>query len=189
MKMWKKIDDNFTRHPYKIYKRRLSIKIRSIAVTVIILAFLEHFLFLANEAFNKYVDVKLKGIHVDKPIEYFLKQQFGFIYANLPFSVPLGLFNEIMNMNFTFGWNYMELFVIMISLGLSTRFRQINGRISKFRGKVSFYISLIKKTIEFIIMFLNLNNVCFICFQLYHILEYKYFINIYFIFNPTKLQF
>lgn len=136
MKMWKKIDDNFTRHPYKIYKRRLSTKIRSIAVTVIILALLEHLLFLANEAFNKYVDVKLKDIQVDKPIEYFLNQQFGFIYANLPFSVPLGLFNEIMNMNFTFGWNYMELFVTMISLGLSTRFHQINKRIAKFRGKV-----------------------------------------------------
>lgn len=140
MKMWRKIDENFTRHPYKIYNRKLSTKIRFIAVTVITLALLEHFLFLANEAFNKYIDVKLKGIQVDNPVEYFLKNQFGFIYANLPFSVPMGFLNEIMNMTFTFGWNYMELFVTMISLGLSTRFHQINERIAKFRGKVGFNI-------------------------------------------------
>lgn len=142
--MWKKIDDNFTRHPYKIYNRKLSAKIRYYAVTVITLALLEHILFLANEAFNKYVDVKLKGTQVDNPIEYFLKNQFGFIYANLPFSVPMGLLNEIMNMTFTFGWNYMELFVTMISLGLSTRFHQINERITKFRGKVCFIFDDLK---------------------------------------------
>jgi len=140
MKLWRKVDDNFTRHPYKIYNRKLSTKIRSIAIIIIILAILEHFLFLANEAFNKYADVKLKGIQVDKPVEYFLKIQFGFVYANLPFSVSIGFFNEIMNMTFTFGWNYMELFVMMISLGLSTRFQQVNERIAKYRGKVSFLL-------------------------------------------------
>ncbi|XP_070494032.1 gustatory receptor for sugar taste 64a-like [Chironomus tepperi] len=41
-----------------------------------------------------------------------------------------------MNMTFTFGWNYMELFVMLISIGLSTRFQQINQRIQKFSGKI-----------------------------------------------------
>lgn len=144
MRMWKKVDDNFTRHPYKKYNRKLSTKIRISAIVIITLSFLEHLLFLSNEAFNKYVDVKLKGIQVENPIEYFLKIQFGFIYANLPFSLPIGLFNEIMNMTFTFGWNYMELFVIMISLGLSTRFHQINQRIDKFRGKVKYLYTYLK---------------------------------------------
>lgn len=136
MSMWSEIDKKFTKTPYKAYNWKLSTKLGVTAITLITLAFLEHFLFLANCIYNQYADAKIKNIKVDDPVSYFFNNQFGFLYTHLPFSIPMAFFNEIMNITFTFGWNYMELFVMLISLGLSTRFQQINERINKFCGKV-----------------------------------------------------
>lgn len=136
MKMYKKVDEKFIQSPYRIHKRRLSVKLAVTAISMLTLAFLEHSLFLLNCAYNLYANVKTKGIEVDEPLTYFLKDQFGFIFEVVPFSLPMAFFVEAMNMSFTFAWNFMETFVMLISLSLSTRFEQVNDRIRKFHGRV-----------------------------------------------------
>lgn len=87
-------------------------------------------------------------------MSYFLESNFWFIFRRVKFNLPLGLMVEILNVifkvmrgnrevssarfqiSYTFGWNYMELFVMMISLGLWTRFSQINNRLGEIKGKV-----------------------------------------------------
>lgn len=46
------------------------------------------------------------------------------------------MFVEIYNLCLTLSWNYMELFVMMVSIGLFTRFNQINARIRELDMKV-----------------------------------------------------
>ena len=142
MKKWATAEKHFIQSPYESFKLKLSTKIQLTAIIIIFLAFIEHALYLINSAYNQYNYVKSENLTIDDPVEYFLKHQFGFLVNNVPFSVPFGIFNELANIAFTFGWNYMELFVMLVSLGLCTRFQQINHRIKKFCGKVSFYLIL-----------------------------------------------
>jgi gustatory receptor len=155
MKIWNDVEVKFLSSPYKIYKWKLSQKIRLVATSIILLAFIEHFLFLSNSAVNQYHHVHNNNISVENPLAYFLQNQFGFIFNYLPFYVEFGIFNEIINMTFTFGWNYMELFIMITSLGLFTRFEQLNDRMHNFSGKVgssiywfytNFFFFILKKS-------------------------------------------
>jgi gustatory receptor len=133
---WAQKEEKFLRAPYKRFNWRLSKKIKFTATIVILLAFTEHCLFLANSAFNQYNHVHENNVTVDDVLSYFLENQFGFIFPRIPFWLPYGIFVELINLSFTFGWNYMEIFVMIVSLGLCTRFQQINQRMERFRGKV-----------------------------------------------------
>lgn len=37
---------------------------------------------------------------------------------------------------FTFGWNYMDTFIMLTSIGLATRFKQINQRLEEMKNEV-----------------------------------------------------
>lgn len=130
-------EKNFLQAPYKSIRWKLSHKIDFIASIVILMAFTEHALFLSNSAFNQYNNVQANNVTVDDVLSYFLEHQFGFIFEQIPFWLPYGILVELMNLSFTFGWNYMEIFVMIVSIGLVTRFQQINDRVENFRGKVS----------------------------------------------------
>jgi gustatory receptor len=184
MEQWGSVEETFLRPPYKLHVCKLSRKIRIAASGVITLAFLEHLFYLANSVYNHVVK---NDIHVENLLDYFLRHQMGFIYNYVPFSIPFGLLNEIMNTSFTFGWNYMELFVMMVSLGLSTRFQQVNARLKTFRGKVIAeyrwariredysalcnLVEIIDYDLRYLILLSNLNNLYFICYQLLNIFE------------------
>lgn len=136
MKVWAEKEKRFLINPYTTDGVKLSIKVRTTAGLVLMLATLEHVLFVANSAYDKYkVDVKCNRT-IESPLGDFLDKQFPFLFGRIPFSLPLGIFVEIFNLSFTFGWNYMELFVMMVSIGLVTRFRQINKRLDGIRGLV-----------------------------------------------------
>lgn len=145
MKFWREKEMRFLCHPYKVHHFRLSLKIRFTAAILILLALTEHGLFLGNSAYNQYKSVEKCNRTID--LSYFLENQFPFIFGRIKFNLALGLFVEIMNLSYTFGWNYMELFTMMVSIGLFTRFGQINDRLDAVKGKVSFAFWMIKEIV------------------------------------------
>lgn len=44
---------------------------------------------------------------------------------------------KFLNILSTFIWNYMDVFVMIVSIGLSSKFRQLNDNLLKFKGMVS----------------------------------------------------
>lgn len=138
MVIWSEKEDRFLRCLYKPYGSKLSFKVRLTAVIIIILAFTEHALFFTNSAHNHYQHVLRCNWTIEDPLSFFLENQFSFIFERIPFYLPLGIFVELMNLSYTFGWNYMDLFVMMVSFGLFTRFWQINRRLDLLKGKVRF---------------------------------------------------
>lgn len=135
---WSKMESKFLEAPYKCLRWKLSQKINFTAFVVITLGLIEHGLFLTSSAFNQYQHVRENNVTVDGVLSYFLDKQFGFIFEQMPFTLPHGICVELLNLSFTFGWNYMEIFVMIVSISLGTRFQQINQRIESFRGRVSF---------------------------------------------------
>lgn len=62
--------------------------------------------------------------------------QLGHLFMILPYSPWIAVVAKVVNIIATFCWNYMDLFVMMIGVGLSTRFRQINEDLQRTKGKV-----------------------------------------------------
>jgi Trehalose receptor len=135
MRFWTKKETNFLQYPYKV-TTRLSTKIKIVAGIILTLAFLEHVLFLTNEIYQKYKFVERCNCTDELTLSYFLDHQFNFIFKRIQFNLPFGIFVEIFNFSLTLSWNYMDLFVMMISIALVTRFNQINTRIVETVRKV-----------------------------------------------------
>ena len=137
---WREKEQRFLQFPYKVQGLKLSTKIRITALFVVITAVTEHGCFLGNSGYNHYRFVKQCNISVEQPLSYFLENQFFFFFVQIPFNLPLGIFLECMNFSYTLAWNYMELFFMMISIAIYTRFSQINDRLNGIRGMESFQI-------------------------------------------------
>lgn len=135
MRFWSKKEKNFLQHPYNV-KTRLSMKIKIVAGIILTLAFLEHVLFLTNELYIHNKIVERCNCSDEFTLSYFLEHQFYFIFKRIHFNLAFGFFVEIFNFSLTLSWNYMDLFVMMISIGLVTRFNQINTRIVEVTKKV-----------------------------------------------------
>lgn len=45
-----------------------------------------------------------------------------------------------MNISLTFNWSFIDLFIILLSMAISTKFKMINERLEFFKGKVSKFI-------------------------------------------------
>lgn len=59
-----------------------------------------------------------------------------FQYLYLPFL-------ELVNVSYTFAWTYVDVFIMMISIGLQSHFELLNERVVKTQGKVKIYITTI----------------------------------------------
>ena len=54
---------------------------------------------------------------------------------------------EYMNISFTFVWSFTDIFIIIVSIAIASKFRKINERLEFFRGRVIISIeSCLKKT-------------------------------------------
>lgn len=100
----------------------------------------------------------------------------------------LGAFIKFLNVIATFVWSFTDLFVIIVSIGLSSKFHQINDDLVKVKGKrgvgsqfwmeyrayyreVVNLINLVDIAIAKIVLISISNNLFFICVQLLRSLE------------------
>lgn len=97
MMVWAEKEKRFLKSPYKPVGWRLSFRIRFTAACVILLAFIEHVLFLTNAGYSRYRTVLRCNWTVDNPLSYFLEENFSFLFGRVTFNLPLGLFVEVMN--------------------------------------------------------------------------------------------
>lgn len=59
--------------------------------------------------------------------------QFAYV---MKFNHPILIFAMAVNTISTFIWSYINLFVILVSITLATRFKQINDFLGMYKGKV-----------------------------------------------------
>lgn len=72
----------------------------------------------------------------DDPIRNFFEMTNDEIFYVLNYSTPLALWGKIQNVYSTFIWNYMDIMVMIVSIGLASKFRQLNDNLLKFKGLV-----------------------------------------------------
>lgn len=70
------------------------------------------------------------------PLNELLKITLPELFSLVEYSTWLAIIGKFLNVASTFAWNYMDLFVMLISLGLSSRFKQINVDLQRVKGTV-----------------------------------------------------
>lgn len=73
----------------------------------------------------------------DDAVEKFLEVQISEVFYYLPYSLWFVIPGKFTNIAATFCWNFMDLFVMMVSIGLSSRFKQINEDLQRVKGQVN----------------------------------------------------
>lgn len=110
------------------------------------------------------------------------------MFRVFPYSGWLGSLFKFVNIVMTFAWSYTDLFVIIISIGLTNKFEQLNDRLRKVKGRRgishdfwseyrAYYreivnlIAIVDKAMSKVILISISNNLFFICVQLLRSLE------------------
>lgn len=70
-------------------------------------------------------------------VEKFFKVQLSQLFLLTPYAHWKAFIGKVIGIIATFIWNFMDLFVIIMSVGLSTRFKQINNDLIGFKGEVN----------------------------------------------------
>lgn len=112
---------------------------KRIACSLIVYLFsslLEHALYMSSEIHSMFHDIAACNVSDINYLELFLSRHLPFIVENLPFEYnsAVWLTFEYLNFSYTFFWNFLDLFVILVSCGVIVLFEKMNWRIANFRG-------------------------------------------------------
>jgi gustatory receptor len=121
------------------------------------------------------------------PIKAFYINAYPYVFSKFEYSGLLGSLLKLLNVAASFAWSYTDLFVILVSIGLASKFRQINEHLAVVKGKyvnsnfwseyrlyyreVSNLVSTVDAALSKIILISISNNLFFICVQLLRSLE------------------
>lgn len=60
-------------------------------------------------------------------LDEYCHESHAFIFQHVPYNVPTGLLIFVMSKVTTFTWNFVDLFLMLMSTGLAERFKQFNA--------------------------------------------------------------
>ncbi|XP_073836402.1 gustatory receptor for sugar taste 64f-like isoform X1 [Musca autumnalis] len=158
-------------------KRSMADKIRIVFFVGMTLSLAEHLLSVTQAIYY----AARCGTTSD-PVKNFLLITNEHLFYIFPYSYLLGWFGRLLIIISTFIWNYMAVFVMLISIGLTCLFKQINDNLEKFKNKqmpavfwaerrvqyrnVCILCEKVDNAISMITMMSFSNNLYFICVQL-----------------------
>ncbi|XP_014232823.1 gustatory receptor for sugar taste 64f-like [Trichogramma pretiosum] len=122
-------DDN----PSGLDALSLSAKFKVLSTVVMSLALVEHSLSLLSGYVSALECASLRG-HANTAATYF-SLQFPQIFTESNFALWKGALVQFINVLSTFSWNFMDLFLILLSVALTDQFKQLNRRLHSIRGK------------------------------------------------------
>lgn len=73
----------------------------------------------------------------ETPLDRLLEGSFSQVFAFVDYNRYLGIFGKYLNVLSTFAWNFIDIFIMTVSIALSEKFRQINVRLESAKNKVS----------------------------------------------------
>lgn len=111
-------------------------RIRLTSLILLLAALVEHMLAWASFLYDRITQERMCGWEIGSYFYYLATTHLGLIYAELPAKWPTVVWGEYMNVSFTFGWNFIDLFIIIVSMGVASKFKRINERLEYFRERV-----------------------------------------------------
>lgn len=138
MSKWESIEATLPEYRSMYQKRRLHKRIESFALIFFICAAAEDFLTSLSTAYN--VNYCTPN---ENQIKAFLIIHFDQFFTFTEYALWKGILLKLVRILGMIVWNYTNVFVIMISLGISSRFQQLNDEINRAKGKVNVILFII----------------------------------------------
>lgn len=165
-------------------KHVLKYKIIKVTIIIMTVGTLEHI-----SSVLTYVHSAECAKEEDK-VRIFFLYSMSLIFQIFDYSLAIAVFVKILNLTCTFIWTFMDIFVILVSLGISSKFKQLNDHLFKTKGTQQPESYWIKQRTNYqnictlcenvddalgaITLISFSNNLYFICIQLLNSLKYKF---------------
>ncbi|XP_033242684.1 gustatory receptor for sugar taste 64f isoform X1 [Drosophila miranda] len=177
MMYWHEVEQGLPQYPSQVGKSQMGHTIRMVMLVGMMLSFAEHLLSMISAIhYARYCN------STSDPIKnYFLRTNDEIFYVT-SYSTALALWGKFQNVYSTFIWNYMDMFVMIVSIGLAAKFRQLNNDLRNFKGmhmapsywserriqyrNICILCDKMDDAISLITMVSFSNNLYFICVQL-----------------------
>ncbi|XP_050444756.1 gustatory receptor for sugar taste 64f-like isoform X2 [Cataglyphis hispanica] len=130
---WEKLERELTSRYRKISKTTLATRFKIVTLVVMLLALVEHSASVVSAYINAIECANLRGD--TDIIGIYFQTQFPQIFSKTSYNLWKGIIVESINILSTFSWNFVDLFLILISIALADQFRQLNSRLYSIRGK------------------------------------------------------
>ncbi|XP_072754924.1 gustatory receptor for sugar taste 64f isoform X2 [Anoplolepis gracilipes] len=130
---WEKLERELASRYREISKITLATRFKIVTIVVMLLALVEHSAAVVSAYINAIECADTRG-DTDIIGTYF-QMQFPQIFTKVSYSIWKGILVETINVLSTFSWNFVDLFLILISIALANQFRQLNSRLYSIRGK------------------------------------------------------
>lgn len=137
MMKWMKVEMVLSKEHYKL-SSATTLRRCLLIMTIIysLLSLIEHLFSLSAEIFQVNMEIGICNRTDAHFPDVFIKKQFNFIVERLPFKYNnfLGFILEYLNFSYIFYWNFLDLLIILISMGLANLYEKINWRLEGFIG-------------------------------------------------------
>ncbi|XP_058975825.1 gustatory receptor for sugar taste 61a [Musca domestica] len=184
---WTRIDLIFLKPPYQPPKWSLLKQLRILTVVFWSLAFLENGMYFASHYYNFLMERLVchpeDTRHSYK--EYLETALMSDVFTYFDYHIMVVILTFFFNTAFTVTWNFMDFFIMAVSLGIATRFQQFAERIELLEGNyvpdalwnqirqhhilLCEFMEKVNEHLSAIVLLSSINNMYFICNQLLNI--------------------
>ena len=187
MVFWQKIEAIFLSEPYRIKGWSLKRKLRITFSVILFFAVIEHLFSLMTAFYYQYHEIARCKWNVTDPFRHYFVRSFPGIFLLFPYNIFVGILFQFNQLCMAIFWSLCDLIIIMMSIGLSYRFDQINEQLVMIKqGKIlvteqfwirirEHYVKLcellgfVGDKISAIILLSCTSNLYFICLQTLHL--------------------
>lgn len=164
MMQWRKVEKKLPPHETIRQRSELAHKIKMTSIIIMTLSLSKEMMKLYKRSIERNYSSTVEHLlniisivshlracnkNMTDPIRLYFQAEQNQLFDFFEFSPFLAFVGKTMNVLTTFLWSYMDLFVIVISLGLSSRFKQINDNLMKHKGQVRFCSLLLLSVFSF----------------------------------------
>ncbi|KAL9700355.1 hypothetical protein quinque_003796 [Culex quinquefasciatus] len=133
---WERVDQEFLAKETGEAKRSLRKAVWFTSGVMIVCGLLEHLLSKTAGIINQSHEAKFCNWEIQSFAHYYASRQYAFIFKHIPFNIPVLAFFEYCNAALTMAWTCQDLLIILISMALSHRFRQIYAQVQPFSSGI-----------------------------------------------------
>ncbi|KAH8386167.1 hypothetical protein KR200_002103 [Drosophila serrata] len=132
MMYWHTVEQDLPKYQTQLGRWKMGHTIAMVMLVGMMLSVAEHILSMVS-AINY---ASFCNRTADPIQNYFLRTNDEIFFVT-SYSTPLAMWGKFQNVYSTFIWNYMDLFVMIVSIGLASKFRQLNDDLRNFKGMVT----------------------------------------------------
>lgn len=137
MLYWDDKEEIFLNSPYTAPKYNPTTMMATVAILIFMIVFVEHITYHMTSYQDTLLNLKLCNLTETKDVlNHLYQRERGHIADVIPYSIWLLPLLEWQNFAFALSWSYIDVIIVNISIGITTRFKQLNNRVNSIQTLV-----------------------------------------------------